>query len=86
MAIPSKAYLQIARDAHSGAIEGQVKSPPKYWISVTSGMSGFFAVMLWDGMGYPEPWDTGFGRYRTSAEAEQEGRDWAEAEGLEFKT
>lgn len=61
--------------------------PP--FISVSRGMSGYFAVLMaWttqdDECGY-EPWNTGFGRYATREEAVREAREWAEAEGLEFK-
>lgn len=59
------------------------------FISVTQGLSGYFAVlMMWttqdDGCGY-EPWNTGIGRYATREEAVREAREWAEAEGLEYK-
>jgi len=61
------------------------------FITVTSGISGYFAVMLWwndeDGEdeGFWEPWNTGIGRYATRAEAEKEARYWADLEELEFK-
>lgn len=57
------------------------------YITVTHGMSGYFAVMLWwnpDMDGFYEPWDTGMGRYSTSAEAEQEAMEWAEEEDLRY--
>jgi len=59
----------------------------KSFITTTSGMSGYFAVMVsWNpDPGFWEPWNTGFGRYATKAEAEVEGRIWAEAEELEFQ-
>lgn len=56
-------------------------------VQVTSGMSGFFAVMLWwnpDMGGFPEPWNTGHGRYKTSAEAAVEARAWGEAEEIPY--
>ena len=54
-------------------------------IGVTSGMSGFFAVMYWwNPEGFWEPYQTCFGRYATRAEAEEEARQWAEAEELEL--
>jgi hypothetical protein len=84
MAIPAKAYMEIKSKADAGTLDGQVKKPT-YWITTTSGMSGFFAVMMWDGMGFDEPWETGIGRYKTSAPAVTEGKQWAEAEGLEFR-
>lgn len=64
---------------------------PLPFISVTQGMSGFFAVMYWfndqePGMpGFWEPYDTGFGRYATYDEAAAEAKVWAESEDLQFK-
>jgi hypothetical protein len=57
------------------------------YITVTQGMSGYFAVLLWwnpDMGGFYEPWDTGIGRYGSREEAAVEGRQWAEAEELRF--
>lgn len=57
------------------------------FITVTKGMSGYFAVMFWwnpDMNGFWEPWTTGFGRYESKLEAIQEAIEWAEAEELEF--
>lgn len=51
-----------------------VKKYPR--IGVTSGMSGYFAV-LYDEDG---PIQSGVGRYKTSAEAEDEARDWARSD------
>lgn len=45
-------------------------------IGVTNGMAGWFAVLYDD-----EPIETGIGRYETRAEAEDEGRSWAQADG-----
>ena len=67
------------------------KAPPRY-VTVTHGMSGFFAVLVWwnaelgDGPddGFWEPWNTGIGRYKTSHEAAVEAEQWAEAEELPF--
>lgn len=56
------------------------------FISVSQGMSGHFAVLMaWNKEGFYEPWNTGFGRYSTREEAAREAREWAEAEGLEYK-
>ena len=58
------------------------------FISTTSGMSGFFAVMYWwnkDLGGFWEPWATGFGRYATQEEAIVEAQQWAIDEELEYK-
>ena len=60
----------------------------QYFVTVTEGMSGYFAVMMWwnpDLGGFHEPWQTGVGRYATPEEAEEEGRAWAAEEGLEFR-
>lgn len=86
MAIPAAAYMQIKSNADNGMIEGQEVKKPTYWIEVSEGMGGFYAVMLWDGMGYPEPWDTGFGRYATFKEAENEAKEWAECEEIAYKS
>jgi hypothetical protein len=57
--------------------------PKDHWITVTSGMSGWFAVEMWMNdeepkLGaFPEPWDTGLGRYRTEDEARVEAICWA---------
>ncbi len=58
------------------------------YVTVTHGMSGYFAVMLWwnpETGGFYEPWNTGVGRYPTRAEAETEAAQWAEAEGVEYR-
>ena len=62
------------------------------FVTVTCGMSGYFAVMMWWNAndpdipeGFWEPWQSGIGRYATREEAEAEGRLWAECEGVEFK-
>lgn len=54
-------------------------------IGVTSGMSGYFAVMYWwNPEGFPEPYNTGFGRYKTEAEAVIEAQQWAADENIPF--
>ena len=56
------------------------------FISVTQGMSGYFAVLMsWSRDGFYEPWNTGFGRYSTREDAIREAREWAEAEELEYR-
>lgn len=58
-----------------------------YRITVTSGMSGYFAVMIAD---YEDiDWNadivtTGIGRYKTRKEAEQEAKSWAEDEEIPY--
>ncbi|TAK10600.1 MAG: hypothetical protein EPO32_14815 [Anaerolineae bacterium] len=64
---------------------GATKPSAPRWVTVSEGLSGWFAVLVWTNPeGYVEPYDTGMGRYRSREEAEQEGREWADAEGLEF--
>lgn len=60
----------------------------KAWVTVTELGSGFAAVM-WhmaeeDGIQFPEPWDTGSGRYPQYGDALPEARKWADAEGVPF--
>lgn len=58
------------------------------FISITSGMSGFFAVHVWlnteekDLGPFWEPYDTGFGRYATKEKAIEEAMIWARGEDL----
>ena len=59
--------------------------PGNHWISVTEGMSGHFAVEMWinpEMGGFPEPYETGIGRYKTVDEAREEAQMWAENEDL----
>lgn len=56
-------------------------------VTVTHGMRGYFAVLVWwnpDG-GFWEPWESGCGSYSNPDEASTEGRAWAAAEGVEFR-
>lgn len=62
----------------------------KYFITVTEGMSGFFAVHMWlneeeDFGPFWEPYVTGMGRYATREEAEVEAIEWAENTGMEYR-
>lgn len=62
----------------------------KEFITVTEGMSGFFAVHMWlneeeDFGSFWEPYDTGIGRYSTRESAELEARQWAEETGMEYR-
>lgn len=54
------------------------------YITVSKGMAGFFAVMVTNVNGFPEPECTGPGRYELQANAIDEGKEWAESEGLPF--
>lgn len=79
------------------AFAKQYKEKPEFcgvqypYITVTSGMSGYFAVLVWlnteepDLGPFPEPYDTGEGRYETAAEAAEEGRIWAQMMELPFR-
>lgn len=53
-------------------------------ITVTQGMAGWFAVMITNYDGFPEPECSGMGRYQMQADAIIEGQQWAEAEELPF--
>jgi hypothetical protein len=60
------------------------------FITVTQGMSGYFAVLMWwndkdfPGEGFWEPYNTGIGRYATKEEAQEEAKFWAEDEELRY--
>ncbi len=62
------------------------RAPPRAkHVTITKGMSGHFAVIVWwnpDMGGFWEPWDTGIGRYATEAEAYGEAEFIAKEEGL----
>lgn len=58
------------------------------FITVTFGMSGYFAVLMcWNSEldGFWEPYQTGIGRYKKRKQAEIEAKAWAKDEGLEYK-
>lgn len=77
------AYERITKDTKLG--------PGDHWIEVTRGMSGWFAVEVWmnnqdASLGpFPEPWDTGVGRYATEAEACVEALALAAEKGLPYQ-
>lgn len=57
------------------------------FITVTHGLSGWFATMYWwnpEMGGFWEPYETGEGRYATKKEAIAEGIAWADELELEF--
>lgn len=60
------------------------------FITTTSGISGWFAVHMWwndeaaQDEGFWEPYNTGFGRYPTEAQACEEAEAWAREEGLPY--
>jgi hypothetical protein len=62
----------------------------KSFITVTEGMSGWFAVHMWlneeeDFGPFWEPYDTGYARYTTREAAEDEAREWADQTGMEYR-
>lgn len=65
------------------------KYEPFISVNLTPAMSGYFATHWhWNlddpKYPFPEPWTSGIGRYATWQEANVEGAQWAEAEGLKF--
>lgn len=60
-------------------------NPTNVRIVVTLLGGGWAAVMVGDYDGYPEPIQTGIGRYRTSAEAVPEARSWAAADEVPYE-
>lgn len=48
-------------------------------------MRGYFAVLIDDSGGFPEPVTTGYGSYNTREEAEKEVEEWALAENLKVR-
>ena len=62
------------------------KQSHKPFITVSSGMSGYFAVLMtWSEEGFYEPWNTGIGRYPEKSGAVNEAMQWALDEELEYK-
>lgn len=61
----------------------------KPYITITSGISGYFAICVaWYDDENGGMWDialTGIGRYKEKVDAEREGKEWAEADELQFK-
>lgn len=55
------------------------------YVTTTSGMRGFFAVLIDESEGFPEPVQSGIGSYKTVEGAQAEARDWALAEGIEYR-
>jgi len=63
-----------------------MKSGSTFYITTTSGMRGYFAVMIVrDVSGYEEPYVTSHISCKTPEEAEEDGRAWAECEGIQFR-
>lgn len=55
------------------------------YVSVTQGMRGYFAVLIDETNGFPEPVQTGIGSYASFKEAKIEAQEWARIEGIEYK-
>lgn len=56
------------------------------YITVTSGLRGYFAVLVEQGDdGFTEPVQSSPFAYPTKEEAEKDGRNWAASEELPFK-
>jgi hypothetical protein len=55
------------------------------YVTTTHGMRGYFAVLIDDSPGFPEPVNTGIGSYETPEGAKQEAKDWARAEELPYR-
>ncbi len=57
------------------------------FITVYKPIAGWKAIEYWrNPEGFWEPWQTGALAFATREEAEADAKDWAEAEGLEFKS
>ncbi len=56
-----------------------------YYLTTSHGMRGYFAVLIDDSGGFPEPVTTGYGSYNTREEAEKEAEEWALAENLKVR-
>lgn len=60
----------------------------KSYVTITKGMRGYFAVLMWwnekDG-GFWEPYQSGIGSYETVDAAEPEAETWANLEGVEYR-
>jgi hypothetical protein len=58
----------------------------KYYITVTSGMRGYFAVMIGVKDGFSEPIQSSPITCNSFEEAVQDAKAWARAERLEYKS
>ena len=79
---PAESYVQVDSD---GAKEVTARN---FRVSVTQGMSGFFAILVADCKDMDWNADivsTGIGRFVTYAGAAAEGREWANSEGIQFE-
>jgi hypothetical protein len=56
-----------------------------YYLTTSHGLRGWFAVLVDDSNGFPEPVQTGYGSYETAEEARKEAEEWAIAENLKVR-
>lgn len=85
----SRMELLIAALVACGYTSNEKTNARPEYITVTRGMSGYFAVhMAWNPEqgGFYEPWATGAGRYAEREGAEREAKSWAESDELEYKS
>ena len=54
------------------------------YITVIGGLRGYFAVLIDDSQGFPEPIQTSPISCKTMEEARDDARKWAEAEGISY--
>jgi len=88
---PFKVYLDLRQRLAAGRdmtvlrrlAEGKEKPTGPLYVTTTEGSRGHYAVLVDAENG--EPIQTGSGSYEDKTGAEAEARDWAEAEGLEFR-
>lgn len=92
MTYPAREYIRNARRRGNPHLSNDVTvviEGTKPYITVTQGGAGWFAVHMWhnpDMGGFWEPYTTGIGRYADKLSAVDEAEDWAEAEGLEYRS
>ena len=55
-----------------------------FYITVTSGMKGFYAIKIIKEDGYEQPYETGFG-YPDIETTIEDGKEWARAEYIPFE-
>jgi hypothetical protein len=81
----SEAVLRLAAKLPPGeaerVLEAAAEKQEHRYITVTSGMSGWFAVEVRDN----EPWQAGVGRFERHEDAELEAKAWAQEDGLTYR-
>ena len=72
MALLKKTYAEVEKTKES-------------FIDVYKPIAGWKArQMFWDKEGFWDCWQTGFWGHETKEQAQEEAKDWAEAEGIAF--